>query len=277
MSRHYQGLVELKPLVKAILIENDRGRAYPSEALRWLCSSVIARAGGKDHEPPHKGREALVDTLVEHYRQAVADTAPLTDLLGPLYMELASCGHKQYLGQFFTPQPVAQMMAAMTLGDIPEGPPREGPFHTMCDPACGSGVMLLAAADQVRRTHGPAALEDWSFSGNDLDTTCALMIGAQLVANAHIHQLNFGEIAITRGNALSADPVEVIVHGTHLPLEEIAQRRKAEVIPINHPRRRAALAHAARVKQSQDAGQVEMFDLPELEAPPRRRAGGMAP
>ena len=59
------------------------------------------------------------------------------DALGDLFMEHVSHGNN---GQFFTPEPLCQFMSLAT------GVDELKPGQSMCDPTCGSGRMLLAAA-----------------------------------------------------------------------------------------------------------------------------------
>ena len=59
------------------------------------------------------------------------------DPLGELHQQAISSGHN---GQYWSPEPVCDMMANLTIGDTLE----DG--QTVSDPACGSGRMLLAAA-----------------------------------------------------------------------------------------------------------------------------------
>lgn len=66
-----------------------------------------------------------------------------SDILGSIYMEL-SAGKKQ-LGQVFTPDHICRLMAALT-GTPPEKEIAEKGFVTVCDPACGSGAMILGFA-----------------------------------------------------------------------------------------------------------------------------------
>lgn len=86
------------------------------------------------------------------------------DPLGDIYESLSSGGHKAHLGQFFTPEPIAQMMAGIIGGALTED---ERPLR-VADPAgCGSGRMILAAARLVAKNR-------WRhfFQGIDLDALC---------------------------------------------------------------------------------------------------------
>lgn len=117
------------------------------------------------------------------------------DVLGDLFMELISHGRN---GQFFTPQPVCDMMAAMTYGDdLADG-------KTVCDPACGSGRMLMAVAKMNRNL---------TFYGADNDSTCCKMAVLNMVLNTLP-----GEIAWM--NSLSMEHykswhIKRILSGTH--------------------------------------------------------------
>ncbi len=79
----------------------------------------------------------------------------LRDIFGDFYMEHISHGHN---GQFFTPEPICEMMARMTNPIEPDS--------RILDCACGSGRTLLAAAKINRKA---------SFYGADVDRNCAMM------------------------------------------------------------------------------------------------------
>lgn len=94
------------------------------------------------------------------------DGEGLYDALGDLFMDCVSFGRN---GQFFTPQPVCDMMAEITYGDqLTDG-------KSVSDCACGSGRMLLAMAKKNRRMR---------FYGADNDNTCAKMAALNLVVNS---------------------------------------------------------------------------------------------
>lgn len=88
------------------------------------------------------------------------------DVLGDLYMELLS---KSRAGQFFTPQPLCDMMAQLNIGpNLKDG-------ETVADNAgCGSGRMILAAAKINRNA---------KFFGTDMDLTCCKMTVLNMIIN----------------------------------------------------------------------------------------------
>lgn len=110
--------------------------------------------------------EALAALVIE----MTGDGSGMVDVLGQFYENNVSHGHN---GQYFTPQPVCDMMAQLT------GPVRAG--QRVADPACGSGRMLMAMA-KINRF----AL----FYGADNDANCAKMT----VINLCLNNL-FGEVA----------------------------------------------------------------------------------
>jgi hypothetical protein len=88
------------------------------------------------------------------------------DILGDLFQGGITYGEA---GQFLTPEPVCQMMAAMTVQDA-DGEEATG-RKSVCDPCCGSGRMLLAVADV--KPH-------WEFVGQDVDLRCVRMTAINL-------------------------------------------------------------------------------------------------
>jgi len=120
-----------------------------------------------------------------------------SDPLGELYMQAISNGHN---GQYFTPEPICDMMAAISVGIPTDG-------QTVADCACGSGRMLLSAAKINRHL---------KLYGADLDVTCCKMA----LLNMLLNSLQ-GEIA--HMNSLSNDFYNgykvqtTLVDGYHMP------------------------------------------------------------
>lgn len=88
------------------------------------------------------------------------------DPLGELFMMAISNGHN---GQYFTPTPLCEMISAMTIGETLDD------NKTICDPACGSGRMLLSAAKLNRHAR---------FYGADLDIICCKMTLVNMLLNS---------------------------------------------------------------------------------------------
>lgn len=88
------------------------------------------------------------------------------DPLGALYEEMVSKGHN---GQFFTPEPIAALMAQISITS--ETPARQ----TVFDPACGSGRLLLAAAKINRHL---------LFYGADIDELCCKICVVNMLLNS---------------------------------------------------------------------------------------------
>ena len=80
------------------------------------------------------------------------------DILGDIYQGGITFGER---GQYFTPGSLADLMAAVTIGDD-DGRDRK----SVCDPACGSGRILLA----IGRNH-----PHWNFIGQDVCHQCVQM------------------------------------------------------------------------------------------------------
>ena len=163
-------------------------------------------------------------------------------------MELASHGQKQWLGQFFTPHPVATLMAEISFNDLDlERHPKDR-FITVLEPAAGAGVMLLAASRLVAGRYGADALRRFSFTAIDLDGLCAGMTACQLLANATFHGA-LGELVVYRGNSLGPESdLEVVIHRVATPAPERRDEPQPLVLPAQAPERMAAIEAAVRTR-----------------------------
>lgn len=166
------------------------------------------------------------------YNVALQDEEPFADLLGSVYMTLASHGGRSMLGQFFTPAPIAEMMAEMQGLDPRTFPAKR--LARICDPACGSGAMLLGAVRVLLRNHGESALNRIHLFGTDLDQICAHMAAVQVVANVNVHRLDLGAVTIAHGDSLRVQIFENVIHASSRrpfapPLETREALRAIEV------------------------------------------------
>ena len=103
---------------------------------------------------------------------------PAQDFLGSLYMGL-DFGNG-WKGQFFTPWHVAEMMTKMNFSSDTEAELTEKGYVSVCDPTCGSGVMLLAFANAFKTVTGKDFTDKVLFVGQDLDPVVAKMCYIQL-------------------------------------------------------------------------------------------------
>ena len=93
-----------------------------------------------------KDRNRRLKNMLEDFAKPALDLSPSRvseDIIGECYIYLISrfasdAGKKA--GEFFTPALVSQLLAKLA------GPK---PGHTICDPACGSGSLLIRAAEEV--------------------------------------------------------------------------------------------------------------------------------
>jgi len=126
-----------------------------------------------------QGRE--LGRLFGLYVEAVEDL-PFRDILGSLFMRLDV--NSVRAGQYFTPWPIAEMMARMTF-DREEflRLVKERGSVSVCDPACGSGVMLLAFGKVVHDALGRDGTNGLRLYGTDIDSRCVAMCRIQLRMN----------------------------------------------------------------------------------------------
>ena len=119
------------------------------------------REDGKPHPADHFAR-ALGAIMLE--MQKDNETGVIRDHLGEIY-ETNGAAERE-MAQFFTPMPLCELMARMTIDDsAPEK-------ACIADPACGSGRLLLAC---IRlRPNGV-------FFGVDKDVTCAKMAALNML------------------------------------------------------------------------------------------------
>lgn len=132
-----------------------------------------------DREKGEREADLFADAFAELMHQTQKYS---TEMLGDCYMEIAGNYSVQGMGQYFTPQPICDMMASMTIPGSEEEEPR------VADPACGSGRLLHSAAKIL-----PATAH---FTGVDLDSICAHM------ATLNLCFFNMNGVII-HGNALS--------------------------------------------------------------------------
>ena len=136
------------------------------------------------------------DTIAHFFGQLVNGmTATNRDLLGDLFEGAISRGQA---GQFLTPEPICEAMARMTLPEEPTG--IEG-RKTVGDPCCGSGRLLIAAAE---------VQPHWHFVGQDIDLACVRMTAINLaLRNRYGHVIWGNSLGIEQRLIYETGRVEV--------------------------------------------------------------------
>ena len=99
------------------------------------------------------------------------------DFLGGVFMELG-LGSSE-MGQFFTPYPLARLIASLTAGDEQQQQLKTCPWITLSEPTSGAGGMVIAFAEvMLQRGLNPA--EQLLVTATDIDPLAADMTFIQL-------------------------------------------------------------------------------------------------
>lgn len=179
------------------------------------------------------------------------------DHLGTLYMHLELGSATR--GQYFTPMPIARMMAEMSCGDAHQDAIRDHGFISVAEPAVGSGVMVIALA-MALKARGINPQQQMHVVATDCDILAVHMAYIQLSL------LGLPAVVI-HGNSLSGQILEHWVTPFHalrgwdarLKLLVVAECERAE------PERGSEVAapeHA--MSQFRDTVVLQRFDQLKL-------------
>lgn len=151
----------------------------------------------KPYVTKHKQGSRAVDDLAHAFGELVqAMETTESDILGDMFQGAITYGEH---GQFFTPEPVTDLMASLTLPDnLPENP-------TIHDPACGSGRTLLSASKHIGRCR---------LYGTDVDIRCVHMTAINLMLNGRTGY-------VVHGNTLSMELWKAFAFSPLLGIREV--------------------------------------------------------
>lgn len=197
---------ELVKLFEQLAYRHDKWRVFAD-----FCEMAATALSNKVDPTHYDKREARYMQIVKAYDRSEVELFPqalnhvimaleddMTDMLGRVFHALEL--HNKYAGQFFTPDTVCQMMAAMTVGDgaeIRARIARRG-FVTAAEPAVGSGAMVIALAKAMKDA-GINYQQHLHVTAVDKDPKCA-----------HMAYVQFALLHIPA----------VVIHGDSLALKE---------------------------------------------------------
>ncbi len=96
----------------------------------------------------------------------------MSDILGEMFHHLQL--HNTYRGQFFTPQHIADFMAAITFSTNYRNDTNDKGYVRVAEPCCGSGVMLFGAAKAFNEAGGDHKTQFMAVA-TDIDIKCTWM------------------------------------------------------------------------------------------------------
>jgi len=135
--------------------------------------------------------DALLRDLIEHFSKlSLSNKAAESDILGQAYEYLikkfADATNKK-AGEFYTPRAVVALMTKILA-------PQEG--ETICDPACGTGGMLLEAIHHVKRNGGNVKMLLGKLFGQEKNLTTSA------IARMNLFLHGAEDFRIERGDTL---------------------------------------------------------------------------
>ena len=208
----------VRPILTPLVPLLEHGRYGSGEMLQAWLQYLLVPFGLAEPDPSWlpEDRARLTEAAVA-YEAVVRAERPFFDVLGPLYMGIASRWRSQWLGQYFTPWPIAEMLVA--LNDLPDrwaalqDGTRPAPI-SVSDPAAGSGVLLLAHAAALTRIAGAEAVATLHVHAVDVDRLCARMTAAQFLVNWAVHEMPLWELEVYHGDSLRLETKACIVHAS---------------------------------------------------------------
>ena len=163
----YQALADFFEIGAIVISQQADLTNYPPREKRYL--EIIKQYNKQE-----------VDILLKLFAETWSILTSMTedgfgDYLGELYMQSGT--KSELAGQFFTPYHIAQFMAEIAFsGDDP----KLKDIVTLNEPACGSGVMVLATADALWNTHHVNYARHLFVVATDIDPRCVHMCYIQL-------------------------------------------------------------------------------------------------
>jgi type I restriction-modification system DNA methylase subunit len=170
----------MKDIVKLIRELSQRHSTYKIYS-DFVEMSAIAMSNATDKAQFDKREKRYLDIAERYSKEEINEFPKLLgmlvnhlekhphDVLRDVFHELAL--HNERAGQFFTPLSICQMMAKMIVGENAKSIVNEKGFVSLSEPACGTGAMVIAAAQELH-TQGVNYQQNLHVTAVDLDPTC---------------------------------------------------------------------------------------------------------
>lgn len=146
------------------------GKFHAGDEFDWLFSNA-KKVFGKYKENDLQKFDSCFNIMVQSME------AGYSDFLGEIYMEINISNSNT--GQFFTPYSVSQMMSKIVYSEPILKLLESKPFIKVHEPACGSGGMIIALAEEMK-SKGINYATSMFVMGIDIDEKCFLMTYIQL-------------------------------------------------------------------------------------------------
>lgn len=223
------------------LMNSTAGRFRRHEVFRDFCEMMAIALSNAVDLRQRAEREARYMHIIGRYEKDEIEMFPkmvaklvdaceanMGDVLGDIFMAMDF--GDAWKGQFFTPSPIAELMARLTLGgddDVRAAIEKKG-FIQYHEPACGAGGLVIKAAETIANL-GINYQETMHVNAIDIDPTAVHMAYIQL-ALFHIPAV------VVHGNALTMEQWGVwytpahIIGGWSFKLKRLAKARDEEGI-----------------------------------------------
>lgn len=249
-----------KTLLKEIIASHNHEGHSATRWFVWMLDDCLASFGKRLLEPWTEKQNEHLFALGGQYSRAVFEN-PFQDVLGIIYQELATSYGKKGMGQYFTPDSIAMMMAKIQYDSkIFE---KKGAV-TVYEPTAGSGVMLLGFMRNIMMQN-PEFLRKLSLTAIDLDLICVKMTVLQVLANNLIHKGNLGEVKVFHGNSLgNPEDLSLFFHASTPEFDKLALEGRQEVrdkVVEVVDEKKERVAKPLVPKKKVEKGQTSIFDF----------------
>lgn len=191
-----------KTINEFVKIFMKEDRYSPNSLYNDFLLDCMASIGHKLQTPWSERKRELLFKIGQEYGELVIESPPLTDLLGPVHMELSSKMSKDRLGQFFTPQSLGKMMARLSIDESAfEKAIKEKSLVPLHEPSVGSGSTVMAFVDELHQRNAEY-VKHLTVSVIDVDPSCCREFCIQMFMNAYHHQIQPNQVHVWVGNTL---------------------------------------------------------------------------